>query len=212
MTATDEQHPIKPPQSRRGRGFSVVHIEPGPAWGLSGGRVYVKRQEGYWCRPAWRLFRKTPTLRRELRGLFACMRLGVDVPGVVHYEDDGKRATLVLTEVAEALPLDQALARPGADRAAILRSVADAIARLHAGGWSHGALGGPHILVREGAAAPVVLIDLEKARFSPLQRRQDLNRLIRRCRFLGPDDARALIAQYRASRRAARQRWFSPAD
>jgi tRNA A-37 threonylcarbamoyl transferase component Bud32 len=198
--------PVKPPQSRRGRGFSVVHIEPGPAWGLSGGRVYVKRQEAYWCRPVWRLFRRTPTLRRELRGLLACMRLGVDVPGVVHYEDDGTRATLVLTEVAEALPLDQALARPDADRAAILRSVADAIARLHAGGWSHGALYAAHILVRAGAPHPVVFIDLEKASFSPLQRRQDLNRLIRRSRFLGPDDARTLIDQYRASRRTARQR------
>lgn len=206
MTNADGPRLVKAPQSRRGRGNSVVHLESGQDWGLGGSRVYVKRQEGYWCRPIWRLFRKTPTLRRELRGLRACKRLGVEVPEVVHYEDDGTRATLVLAEVEDALPLHQALAQPHADRAAILRSVAGAVARLHEGGWSHGALYGAHILVRAGAPPQVVLIDLEKARFSPFSRRRDLDRLVRRSRFLDAEDARTLFEQYRASRRTARQR------
>ncbi len=170
--------PVKPPQSRGGKGVSAVYLEPAARWGSGTGRVYVKRQEGYFCRPAWRAFRRTPTLRRELRGLIACGRLEVPVPAVVAYREDGLRAELVLQEVPGALPLDQALDRHGRDRAAILDDLATVIARLHRGGWTHGALYPDHILVRD-RVLDVVLIDLEKARRSRLRRRSDLDRFWR---------------------------------
>lgn len=197
MTAPDEPRPVKAPQSRDGKGISAVYVEPGRDWGSEAERVYVKRQNAYFCRPVWRLFRKTPTLRRELRGLTACRRLGVAVPDVVTYREAGSTAELVLAEVLGAEPLNQALLRPGADRDAIVASVADAIGRLHRAGWTHGALYADHILVMNEPPHRVVLIDLEKARHSRLRRRTDLDRFRRHnAAHLSPAEADAFERRY----------------
>jgi tRNA A-37 threonylcarbamoyl transferase component Bud32 len=205
MQSSDTPRLVKPPQSRHGHGSSAVFIEPAVNWGVGGRDVYVKRQDGYCCRPIWRLFRRTPTLRRELRGLAACQRMGIAVPGVVRYHEVGESACLILTEVHDALPLDQALALPGADRAAIVRSVAMVIGSLHARGWCHGALYPSHILVRANPAPEVVLIDLEKAHFSPLRRRRDLNRLWRHFGALSAAEARTFNVAYSSARQRRTQ-------
>lgn len=191
---------VKPAQ-RRGQGISEVFIDSAARWTAGAGRVYIKRQQDYWCRPLWRCLRRTPTLRRELRGLQACVRLGIRVPQVVRYREQGGGAELVLAEVPDALPLDAALAEPGADRTAILDNVASVIGRLHAGGWAHGALYPEHILIGRGPDPAVVLIDLEKARHSPLRRRNDIARLFRYLDAISADERTAFIAQYHQARR-----------
>lgn len=200
MTDTDAPRPVKPPQSRDGKGVSAVYREPAAAWGAGHGQVYVKRQDAYWCRPIWRLFRKTPTLRRELRGLDACRRIGIRVPAVITYSERGSQAELVLAEIADALPLDQALDRADADRAAILGNVAGALGRLHRAGWSHGALYPAHILVSTGPDPVVSLIDLEKARHSRRRRRDDLDRFWRHAPRLSEAEQRSLTERYESVR------------
>lgn len=170
---------VKPPQTRGGRGRSEVYLEPGERWGLAGGHVYVKRQEKYFCRPIWRFFRRTPTLRRELRALEACHRLSIPVPDVIRYEERGGKAQLVTAEVADSQPLGEALAADGDTRRMILRRVARALARLHRSGWYHGALYPDHILVGRTHPRTVTLIDLEKARRNRHRRDEDLQRLLR---------------------------------
>ncbi len=188
--------PVKPPQSRDGKGSSAVYLQAAEAWGGSSGRVYVKRQESYFCRPAWRAFRRTPTLRRELRGLAACRDLGVPVPAVVAYREDGPRAELVLEEIAGALPLDRALGGAAACRDAIIDGLATVVARLHKGGWTHGALYPEHILASPDGG--VVLIDLEKARRSCFRRRSDLDRFRRHSEgLLTPREAAQFDDRYR---------------
>lgn len=172
---------VKPAQTRkrRGPGSSQVYLESGEIWGTASGRVYVKRQHAYTCRPIWRLFLKTPTLRREVRALACCRQLGIRVPRVVLYREEGEYAQLVVEEIDGALPLDRALNEPGADRVAIVANVASVIGSLHGAGWSHGALYPDHILVGLGPDYKVTLIDLEKARQSRFNRRVDLNRFWR---------------------------------
>jgi len=198
----DDATLVKPPQARRGSGLSEVRLEPGAGWGLPAGRVYVKSQRNYTCRPAWRLWRRTPTLLREYRALQACRRLGINVPQVVHYAQQGLEARLVVAEIEGALPLADALAQPGADRRRILVELGEVLARLHAAGWSHGALYGEHILVRAGRVIEVFLIDFEKARRSRRLAAADLARLLRRSPFLTDSDWRCLLDAYgRAPRR-----------
>ena len=192
---------VKPPQYRRGSGASEVRIEDGASWGLPGVRVYVKRQQNYTCRPAWRLWRRTPTLRRELRALEACRALGFDVPTVVHFRQQGLDAELAIGEITGALPLQAALAQAGADAPEVLGRVGRTIARLHDAGWSHGALYSDHILVRPGRHGEVFLIDFEKARRSRRLAAADLERLLRRSTFLSDAERQCLVESYRAARK-----------
>lgn len=170
---------VKPAQSRHGTGMSAVYVEPAARWQAGPGDVYVKRQRDYFCHPVWRGFRRTPTLRRELRGLRAWHRLGINVPEVVSYAEQRGSAELVLRAVAEAQPLHRALTEPGADREVIIHNLAATLGRLHRAGWVHGALYPQHLLVGPPPAHEIVLIDLEKSRRSRRRRQEDLERFWR---------------------------------
>ncbi len=201
MTEPTSSAPIKPPQAR-GQGASAVFVEAGERWGADAERVYVKRQVDYYCRPIWRGFRRTPTLRRELRGLKACRSLGVPVPKVVAYQERGDGAELVLEALPDSVPLDEALTAENADRAAIVANVATAIGLLHRGGWSHGALYHTHLLVGPPPDHPVTLIDLEKSRRSRRRQREDLDRFWRySAGFLSDAEAHLFERCYRKARR-----------
>lgn len=191
---------IKPPQSRRSGGVSSVHLEPGERWGLDGQRVYVKRQTDYYCRPPWRVFLATPTLRRELRALQAWRALGIRVPAVVAYRQQGSSAELVVAEVLDAVPLEQAMRRSGSDRQRVVIRLARALGRLHRSGWTHGSLGSPHILVGTEDCA-ITFIDLEKAKRSGRLRRRDLDRFWRRTGWFTPAERSLFAAEYRAALR-----------
>lgn len=175
MTSADPQL-VKPPQSRRGRGSSYVTVSQTNS---DGPRRFVKHQTEYWCRPVWRGFLRTPMLRRELRAIRACERLGINVPEVISYEENNGVSRLTLAEVADTVSLDQALLASRANRTAIIDSAARIIGQLHKAGWSHGALYPHHILIRTSGEPCVTLIDLEKARRNPLKRSRDLLRFWR---------------------------------
>ncbi|MEQ8860534.1 MAG: lipopolysaccharide kinase InaA family protein [Pseudomonadales bacterium] len=191
---------VKPAQRRGRDGLSTICIEPAQAWNAGEGRVYVKRQQAYWCRPPWRLYRRTPMLRRELRGLEACRRHGIGVPRVVTYRERGSLSELVLEEVQSATPFDEALAA-APERDLVVREVAAAIGRLHGGGWTHGALYPAHILVGAPPDHAVTLIDLEKARHNPLRRHADLARFWRYCPPLTGIERALFERHYRRARR-----------
>lgn len=196
--ASTEPELVKPVQSRRGRGSSFVTVSQPPA---GGDRLFTKHQSDYWCRPVWRAFRRTPLLRRELRALRACARLGISVPVVLSYEDDGTQTRLQLAEVSQALPLDEALNAGTADRSAIISCTAQIIGALHHAGWSHGALYPHHILIDTRTGASATLIDLEKARRNPLKRGRDLQRFWRHAPVITDAERVLFNTEYRKARR-----------
>ena len=150
----------------RGEGWSkAAVVSPAPSQNLSTSRVVVKTQHQYFCRPLWNAFRKTPLVRREFRAINALVQKGVAVPLVISYEESDEEACLVTTFVENSQALDAALTAPDAKRGPVVTSVAQAIARLHRAGWTHGALYPDHLLVVNASSEPVTyLIDLEKAR------------------------------------------------
>ncbi|MEZ5559365.1 MAG: lipopolysaccharide kinase InaA family protein [Pseudomonadales bacterium] len=188
---------VKAPQQRRGHGFSVVYRVPGWRWGASSSEVFVKTQRDYTCRPAWRLWRRTPTLRRELRALNACAAFGLPVPRVICYREDDGVAELVVEGIPDTLPLDEALARPGANRQRIVANVARTLALLHRHGWVHGALGNAHVLIQTLADDRVALIDFEKARRRRALIGRDLDRFWRRTGCMSGDEKDQFLRIYR---------------
>ncbi|MCP5178882.1 MAG: phosphotransferase [Pseudomonadales bacterium] len=186
---------VKPP-NRRGNGISRVHRTSDPAiTGNCCATAYVKTQEGYFCRTWWSLGRRVPTFRREVRALRRLQVLGIAVPQILAYDDDGVRARLVLAEVAQALPFDLAMATFPEAAERIVANAADLIARLHGAGWNHGALYPDHILVQGPPAFAVTLIDVEKAARG-WWHRSDLDRLRRRTRFPTPQLAQCFERAY----------------
>lgn len=190
---------VKLPQSRGSKGCSTVHVEDGSRWGIEGSRVYVKRQSDYCCRPPWRCFLATPTLLRELRALRAWRALGIRVPEVVAYRQQGTRAELAVMEVCHALELGAAVAQPKADRRAIVVALATALARVHHAGWTHGALASEHILVSMGDGYAITFIDLEKAKRGRRLRKRDLERFWRHNGYLTAAERSLFEAAYEAA-------------
>ena len=184
---------IKPPQ-HRGRGISTVYVDDRRNWDGQTGRVYVKRQHRYTCRPAWRGFRSTPTFARELRALTACSAFGLNIPEVIDYTQRGASAQLVIGEVKDAQSLFAALLNPAPDRRTIISNVARCISRLHTHGWTHGALNQEHILVQPDAK--IALIDFEKARHNPRGITADLERVWRRNPYLTVEDRQLFEEAY----------------
>ena len=184
--------------NRRGAGTSSVAVVDAAAWplGATSGRVFLKRQRAFFCRPAWNAFRRTPTLRREVRFLARARAIGVDAPAVAYYGEVGDRAILAVHEVAGAVDFERALADAHGDtRDEIVRSVGATLARLHAARIVHGALYPKHILVGTADARRVALIDFEKGRLALTAARasaRDLDRLARHAPFLSERDWRLL--------------------
>jgi len=194
--------PLEPP-NRRGDGTSEVGVVDPAAWPDLGAhpRLYVKRQRAFYCRPAWNAFRRTPTLRRELRFIRRARSLGVAVPDVVHYDEGAsERALLILAEIPGVQ--DLALAVAGAlprERNTVFENVGKMLAKLHCAGILHGAIYPKHVLVEFAAPHMVWLIDFEKARrvMSPLKAAtRDLARLLRHAPFVTAADLDSLLGGY----------------
>ena len=190
--------------NRRGDGTSAVGVADSGNWPDLGtaGRVYVKRQQAFFCRPPWNGFRRTPTLRRELRFIEAARALGVRVPDVALYrEGSNDRALLVLQEIEGALDLDKSVASlDEVEREELFKNVGKTLARLHSGQIMHGAIYPKHLLV-EGTTSRVWMIDFEKARRVAFRSRaatRDIARLVRHAPFMTGDDLEALVSAYDA--------------
>jgi hypothetical protein len=193
------------PPNRRGAGTSSAGIVEAGEWPELGphGRLYVKRQQAFFCRPGWNAFRSTPTLRREVRYLERARGLGVSVPTVVRYaEGSGGRAVLLLAEIPGVTNLQQAI-EGAADpaRALIFENTGKMLVKLHCARVLHGAVYPKHVLVETAAPHRVWLIDFEKARdvvsrFRAAER--DLDRLFRHSPFMTDADIVSLLSAYDA--------------
>ena len=125
---------------------------PGRSWRTTG-RVYVKRQRAFFCRPAWNAFRRTPTLRREARFISQARALGVNVPDVVLYQEGSDdRALLVLREIDGAVDLEKSLLSLDArERRELFENIGKMLAKLHSARLLHGAVYPKHVLVEVGS-------------------------------------------------------------
>ncbi len=193
------------PPNRRGEGTSSAGIVEAGEWPDLGphGRLYVKRQQAFFCRPAWNAFRSTPTLRREVRYLERARALGVSVPTVVRYEEGSEgRAVLVLAEIAGVTDLQRAVeGAPDPARDQIFENTGKMLVKLHAARILHGAVYPKHVLVEAAAPHRVWLIDFEKARDVVSRFRaadRDLDRLLRHSPFMKSADIESLLSAYDA--------------
>ena len=203
--------PLEQP-NRRGEGTSLVGVVERGEWSEVGShrRLYVKRQQAFYCRPMWNAFRRTPTLRREVRFIERARSLGVGAPTVVHYgEGSAGRALLVLEEVVGVVDLQRAVVGASdTDRRTVFENIGKMLAKLHSARIRHGAIYPKHLLVEVAAPHRVWLIDFEKARrvMSPSRAAErDLDRLLRHAPFMTDADLEALLAGY-DTRLAARLR------
>ena len=186
------------PANERGDGRSWVYRSIDPADTLGHCReAYIKVQTGYTCRTLWSLGRKIPTLMREYRALKRLSAIGVSVPEVLDFHAEADNARLVMTGVADAMPINQALETFPAHAEDILCHAATLIRNMHAHGWNHGALYPEHILVSPAPDCSITLIDVEKADKSPWHA-HDLDRLLRYLHFQSPDLARWFTFCYEA--------------
>ncbi len=190
--------------NRRGNGTSRVGLADTSAWPELGitGRVYVKCQKAFFCRPAWNAFRRTPTLRREVRFIAQAGALGVNVPEVVLYrEASDDRALLVLREIDGVVDLENSLLSLGAEeRRDLFENIGKTLAKLHSARLMHGAVYPKHVLVEVGSRR-VWLIDLEKTRrvvFRASAAIRDIARLVRHAPFMTDADLDALVSAYDA--------------
>lgn len=196
----NQQSRIVQPPNYRGAGSSSVAVVERGVLGVPG-RVYLKRQQAFFCRPPWNRFRNTPTLRRELRFIELARSLGVAVPTVVHYaEGSADRAVLVIEEIEGAGDLERTLESADArERVTVLHNVGALLATLHSARILHGAVYPKHLLVETAGPRRVWLIDFEKAR-SVVSRswaaERDLARLLRHAPFINVPDVQALLSAY----------------
>ena len=210
--------------NRRGKGTSRVGLADAGAWPELGttGRVYVKRQQAFFCRPAWNAFRRTPTLRREARFIAQARALGVNVPEVVLYQEGSDdRALLVLREIDGAVDLEQSLlSLDMRERLDLFENIGKTLAKLHTARIMHGAVYPKHVLVevgsppgladrfREGAPGTVQILGgnarhCSPVRHSPFMTDADLGcagQRIRRSRIsgtIGTVEALTAVQSYR---------------
>lgn len=191
------------PPNRRGNGTSCVGVVEAGQWPELDphGRLYVKRQRAFLCRPAWNAFRSTPTLRREVRYLEYARSLGVSVPTVVRYEEgSGGRAVLILEALTAVTDLEQATeGATDSKRAAIYENLGKTLVKLHFARVLHGAVYPKHVLVEAAVPHRIWLIDFEKARrvaSRTAAARRDISRLVRHAPFMTDGDLAALTSAY----------------
>jgi len=202
---------LKKPNTR-GEGWSKVALQDASEWGEhKAGRVVVKTQRQYYCRPLWNGLRKTPLVRREMRALIQLHQLGISVPEVVHYAEtvvEGAVEAVLVTEfINGALSFRDAIEQYPESRPEVIARVATLIAQLHSTRWAHGALYPIHILITgvdlQQPNPEVHLIDLEKAKFLG-SRRADLARFWRYGHFLNASEREQFERDYKEAMATAR--------
>lgn len=196
---------VEEPNVRRGGESGVQRLHS-----ANGQLLYAKRQVGHTYR-SLRHPMGRPTVLRERDALQSLAALGVGVPKLVfcgaQRDTQGQWRALLVTEALDGFQeIDQWY--ESHDRAhygealheAILKQLADTLARMHKGRWQHSCLYAKHIFLRvvgEGAAAQpeIATLDLEKCRqrFSAQSAaRHDLKQLRRHSSFSDADWSKLL--------------------
>lgn len=164
---------FEPPNERRG-GFSGVGKLSLMADDGKNRIFFVKKQQNHgrksWAHP----FAGEPTFRREFHNLVFLQKNKIGAPKVIYYaEKTAKNQAILITEdLTDFVPLDtlDLLHLPLTQKNDLVKKVATEIKRFHNVGLVHRALYPKHIFVKnaESTLPEIALIDLEKARFSPL--------------------------------------------
>lgn len=167
------------PNERRGgwSGVGRLQLEVTGAKPLC---LFVKKQQNHGRLSLLHPIKGEPTFRREYKRLQYLQRKSVAAPQVVFYGEqvveNRSCAILVTEELTGYQPLDsltetwfatERLTR--ANKHKLLQLIATSLRNFHQLGLVHRALYPKHIFVKDAdGQAQVALIDLEKARFSPL--------------------------------------------
>lgn len=139
---------------------------------------FVKKQQNHGRRTLHHPFAGEPTFRREFERLQFLEKNQFGAPQVAFYaesnHDSHQRAVLMTEALTDFLPLDTLIENwwPSANyqqKTNLIKKIASEIKRFHQLGLSHRALYPKHIFVKNADNHPqIALIDLEKARFTPL--------------------------------------------
>ncbi|HAR96978.1 MAG TPA: lipopolysaccharide kinase [Deltaproteobacteria bacterium] len=184
------------PNTGRGRnGWSTVGLLSLPVRGGTERKLIIKRQQNYVIRTLWHPLRGIPTLQNEASSTLRFNRLGIPTMKLVYYAGKRERGdfrAILLTEFLEGYESLDRLGRHfqgqrgfnRAERHQLISSVAQVIRTMHEKRLRHNSLYPKHIFLRrDGGEVAARLIDLEKARWSPLgrgRRIRDLDSLNRR--------------------------------
>jgi len=162
------------PNERRGGWSGVGTLK------LDNLQVFVKKQQNHGRRTLLHPIKGEPTFRREFERLTFLAQHQFAAPQVVFYAESNKkglqRAILITEALTDYVPLDvitkTCVTKVGATfemQRHLLDSVASAVRQFHVLGLVHRALYPKHIFIKDAQTQPrVAVIDLEKARFSPL--------------------------------------------
>ena len=202
--------PLDSANTTRG-GVSSVGILVLAAHNREGRRLVVKRQRNHQTRTWRHPLKGIPTARKEFDNIrrFAHCGLGAAAPVFFGQRCDhrGRRAILMTEYLEGYQSLDSLLTQWARDpapgevtRDAILRQVADLIARMHRAGFQHNCLYPKHLFVSTAGARPDIrLIDLEKATRSIWGGRRmtrDLGAFFRRCPHWSASDQTRFLVDY----------------
>lgn len=192
-----ELPPLDVANETRG-GISTVALLALPTAGHGRGRLIIKRQRNHQSRTWRHPLQGVPTLQKEFRNIRRFDRCGLATVVPVYFaqrHDGGGSRAMLITEYLEGYQsFDTCLEAwtdtsdpPSGGRQAILRQVAELIARMHRAGFQHNCLYPKHLFVNTRLTCPDVrLIDLEKAGWSVCARRRmtrDLAAFFRRSAF-----------------------------
>ena len=167
---------FEPPNERRG-GFSGVGKLLLQAENGDNFIFFVKKQQNHGRLSLRHPIAGEPTFRREFHNLVFLQKHKIGAPKVVYYAENtpAKQAILISENLTDFVPLDtiNLSQLQLSQQHSLVHKVAKEIKCFHDVGMVHRALYPKHIFVKNAAstldAVPeVALIDLEKARFSPL--------------------------------------------
>ncbi len=183
---------FEPANQRRGGWSGVSLVE------CAGHRYFVKRQKNHTYREWRRLWRRTPTLRREYRNLIRLRKLGLATPEVVTYAERGTDGVLVTSALEGYVALNTWLTNTDDvhRRARLFDKLTKQLLRLHTAGFTHGCLYGQHIMVNDD---DIAFLDLEKLRrvLRPAYNAsKDISQLFRRTAEIGPAEKQLIIEAY----------------
>ncbi len=174
--------------------------------------VFLKRQQNYVRRTFLHPFTGESTFACEFRNIRFLLKHGVPVPKPVFFDEkstvEGLQAILMTEELTDYRPLDEVIDEISQQRAgvrkikqALIRSVAQAVHKLHYARIQHRALYPKHLFINmtDPDNPDKVIIDLEKARikFLPIMRTlQDLGTLNRDLHHLSNTERLYFFKQY----------------
>lgn len=184
------------PNQRRGGWSGVSLVECGKH------KYFVKRQCNHTYREPRRLYRRTPTLRREHRNMLRVRRLGLVTPDIILYGERGRNAVLVTGALEGYVDLVTWLAdsRDSQARHRFFQALIAQLQTLHGAGFHHGCLYGSHIMVKAGTIPAIAFLDLENLRWTPRRAHnasKDIGQLFRHTEGLTETGKEMIVDAYR---------------